>query len=257
MNTSPWLVPTRPNPTAALRLFCFAYAGGGASVYTPWAKALPAAVEIVSVQLPGREGRFHEAPLSNLSEVMDGVAHAVGSNLDKPYMLFGHSLGALIAFELARRFAAHARPLPLGLVVSGKRAPQLPSRRRKFARLPDAEFIKEIADYKGTPASILENQELMELILPRLRADATLFDDYQYRSSGPLPCPIVAFGGSADPHVDASELLGWGELTDTFSHRTFEGDHFFIHSNHDAVTRALSEAIGSAISAGKPVLRCA
>src|SRR5688572_20714530 len=98
MNTSPWLVPTRPNPTAALRLFCFAYAGGGASVYTPWAKALPAAVEIVSVQLPGREGRFHEAPLSNLSEVMDGVAHAVGSNLDKPYMLFGHSLGALIAF---------------------------------------------------------------------------------------------------------------------------------------------------------------
>jgi medium-chain acyl-[acyl-carrier-protein] hydrolase len=257
MQTSPWLVPTRPNPSATLRLFCFAYAGGGASVYIPWAKVLPANIEIVSVQLPGREGRYQEAPLTNLGEVMDGIAHAVGANLDKPYMLFGHSLGALIAFELTRRFAAHARAMPLGLVVSGKRAPHMPPRRRPFARLPDAEFIREIANYKGTPASILENAELMELILPRLRADATLFDDYQYRDSGPLPCPIVAFGGTEDPHVNAGELLGWSELTDTFSHRTFDGDHFFIHSQQNAVTTALSEAIDSAISAGKPVLHCA
>lgn len=257
MKTSPWLVPTRPNPTAALRLFCFAYAGGGASVYSSWARALPASVEILSVQLPGREGRFHEAPLTSLPEVMDGVAQAIGDNLDKPYMLFGHSLGALIAFELARRFVAHARPLPMGLVVSGKRAPQTPSRRRPLARLPDAEFIREIADYKGTPASILENRELMELILPRLRADATLFDDYRYRSNGPLPCPIIAFGGKEDPHVNSEELLGWSELTDTFSYRTFDGDHFFIHSHHDAVMRALSEAIESTIGAGKPALRCA
>lgn len=257
MQPSPWLVPTRPNRSAALRLFCFAYAGGGASAYMPWAKVLPAEVEIVSVQLPGREGRFHETPLTDLSQVMDGIAHAVGSNLDKPYMLFGHSLGALIAFELARRFVAYGRPLPRGLVVSGKRAPQKPSRRRPFARLPDAEFIREIADYKGTPASILENRELMELVLPRLRADATLFDDYRYRSSGPLPCPIVAFGGTDDPHVNDEELHGWSELTDTFSHRTFEGDHFFIHSQQDAVLAALTEAIESAIGAGKPVLRCA
>jgi medium-chain acyl-[acyl-carrier-protein] hydrolase len=257
MKSSPWLVPTRPNPSAALRLFCFPYAGGGASVYAPWSKALPATVEVVSVQLPGREGRFHEPPLTNLPEVMDGVARAIGDNLDKPYMLFGHSLGALIAFELARRFVAHARPLPVALVVSGKRAPHTPSRRRPFARLPDAEFIREIAAYKGTPASILENAELMELILPRLRADATLFDDYQYRSSGPLPCPIVAFGGTEDAHINHTELLAWGELTNTFSYRTFEGDHFFIHSNHDEVSRALSEVIDSAVSVGKPALRCA
>ena len=257
MHTNPWLVPIRPNRSATLRLFCFAYAGGGASVYMPWAKLLPDDVEIVAVQLPGREARFHEAPLTNLVEVMDGIAHAVGANLDKPYMLFGHSLGALIAFELTRRFVAHARPLPQALVVSGKRSPQMPSRRRPFARLPDAEFIAEIANYKGTPSSILENRELMDLILPRLRADATLFDDSQYRSSGRLPCPIVAFGGSDDAHVNADELLGWGELTETFSHHTFIGDHFFIHGQQDAVIAALSDAIRAATRADNPALRCA
>lgn len=257
MKTNPWLVPTRSNPSARLRLFCFAYAGGGASAFAPFARALPASVEIVSVQLPGREGRFHEAPMTQLSEVMDGVTRAVGDHLDKPYLLFGHSLGALIAFELTRHFVAQSRSLPAALIVSGKRAPQMPSRRRPFSRLPDAEFIQEIANYKGTPASVLENRELMELVLPRLRADARLFDDYQYRASGPLPCPIVAFGGTDDPHVNLEELEAWRELTHTFSSRVFDGDHFFIHGNQHAVTSALAEVIESTIAAGKPMLRCA
>lgn len=257
MKTSPWLVPTRPNPSARLRLFCFAYAGGGASAFAAFARALPPSVEIISVQLPGREGRFHEAPLTQLPEVMDGVSRALGDCLDKPYLLFGHSLGALIAFELTRMFVAHARPLPAALIVSGKRAPQMPSRRRALSRLPDDEFIQEIANYKGTPASVLENRELMELVLPRLRADARLFDDYQYRASGPLPCPIVAFGGTDDPHVNLDELDGWRDLTHAFSSRVFEGDHFFIHANQDAVTAALAEVIESTIAAGKPILRCA
>ncbi|AVP97142.1 putative thioesterase [Ahniella affigens] len=257
MKASPWLVPTRSNPSARLRLFCFAYAGGGASAFASLARSLPSSVEILSVQLPGREGRFHESPLTQLPEVMDGVARAVGDVLDKPYLLFGHSLGALIAFELTRHFAAQARPLPSALIVSGKRAPQMPSRRRPFSRLPDEEFIQEIANYKGTPASVLENRELMELVLPRLRADARLFDDYEYRASGPLPCPIVAFGGTDDPHVNLDELAAWRELTTTFSSRVFEGDHFFIHGNQHPVASALSEVIESTIAAGKPVLRCA
>lgn len=257
MKTSPWLVPTRPNPSATLRLFCFAYAGGGASAFAPWVRSLPPSVEILSVQLPGREGRFHEAPLTQLPEVMDGVSRAIGEHLDKPYLLFGHSLGALIAFELTRQYVAQSRAMPAALIVSGKRAPQMPSRRRPFSRLPDDEFIQEIANYKGTPASVLENRELMELILPRLRADARLFDDYQYRTSGPLPCPIVALGGTDDPHVNMDELNAWHELTHSFSSRVFEGDHFFIHSNQDAVLAALAEVIESAIAARTPILRCA
>lgn len=257
MRNNPWIVVSKPNPAAELRLFCFAYAGGGASIYANWHKSLPSNVEIVAIQLPGRENRFQEAPLTDLDAVMAHVVDAVGSRLDKPYLLFGHSLGGLIAYELARRFAVQSRRMPQGVVVSGKRAPHMPSRRAALSSLADREFVREIADYNGTPSDILDNPELMQLILPRLRADASLFDNYRYRDSGPLPCPVVAFGGDNDKHVNHAELVGWEIHGSTFSHRFFDGDHFFIHSHHAEVMHAMSEVIASALAAGKPALRCA
>lgn len=257
MLSSPWLVTPRPNPSARARLFCFAYAGGGASIFSTWPQALPPSVEVVAVQLPGRENRFLEPALSDLPAVVRHVADAVGSQLDRPYMLFGHSLGGLIAYELVRTLQTQLRALPLGVLISGKRAPQLPARLRALSRLPDDELIRELENYKGTPASVLENRELMELILPRLRADATLFDDYCYEDRGLLPCPITAFGGTDDAHVSVEELLGWSELTDEFGHRLFDGDHFFIHSHRDEVLGAVADVVEGWLSLDPRAQHCA
>ena len=256
MRNNPWIVVSKPNPAAELRLFCFAYAGGGASVFANWHKFLPSNVEVVAIQLPGRENRFSEAPLADLDAVLAQIVDTVGSRLDKPYLLFGHSLGGLIAYELTRRFAVQARRLPQAIVVSGKRAVQMPSRRAALSSLPDREFVSEIANYNGTPSDILDNPELMQLILPRLRADASLFDNYVYRASGPLPCPIVAFGGDHDDHVNHAEILGWEMHTSSsFSHRFFDGDHFFLHSHQAEMMRAMSEVIASALATGAPAPR--
>ena len=164
----------------AARLFCFPYAGGGASIYRQWASKLPVWIEVCAFQLPGREIRMREPGHTDLRSAVEEVADTIHSLLDKPFYLFGHSMGSAISFELARLLRRSGLPQPRHLFVSARRAPQLPQPKEDIHVLPEREFLASIKKLGGTPEEVLKNEELMELFLPTLRADFTLLETYKY-----------------------------------------------------------------------------
>jgi medium-chain acyl-[acyl-carrier-protein] hydrolase len=231
-----------------MRLYCLPYAGGGAQIYRSYSDALPAEVEVCAVQLPGRERRFSEQPLESVDAIVDQLAPVLTPELDLPYCVFGHSLGALIGFELVRRLRNSGQPLPLRLFVSGHRAPHLPDPDPPIRHLPDAEFIEELRALNGTPQAAFESPELLELVLPTLRADFTAAETYAYRDDAPLACAITALGGSGDDMVSREALEGWRQhTTGPFEFHVLEGDHFFIHQRHPEVMRILSGRLAQAL----------
>lgn len=207
------------------RVFAFAHAGGGASFFRPWAAAMPDGVELCAIQLPGREQRFAEPCFGRLGPLLDELVPALTPFLDRRFALFGHSLGALVAFEVARRLG----DVPLvGLAASAFRAPHLPAE-RTLSALPDGEFLAEIARLGGTPPELLGDPELMETMLPALRGDFVLAESYRHDPGARLAVPIVAMGGAADPWVGAEALGGWAAHTGTgFRLRLFRGGHFYL-----------------------------
>lgn len=245
--TNSWIAGRRPSPGAAVRLFCFPYAGGGASVFGTWAAALPAAVEVCPVQYPGRGSRIAEAPFRTIDSLARAALPALAPLLDRPFAFFGHSMGALVAFELARLLAAEGRS-PAQLFVSAHRAPQLPDPDEPLHQLPDAELVERLRELNGTPPEVLAHAELLQLLLPLLRADFEACETYQYAPGAPLPCPISAFGGLRDPHVSREMLDAWGAQTsDGLTVRMFPGDHFFLNGDRQlllaSVARDLSRRV--------------
>lgn len=231
----------RPDPAARLRLFCFPYAGGSAAVYREWGRLLPAEIQVAAVQLPGRGSRFTERLLQRLDGVVEQLAAELAPFMDRPFAFFGHSMGALTAFELTRHLRRAGGPLPERLVVSGRRAPQLPGERVPLHELPEEEFLDELRRLNGTPEEILESRELMELFSPVLRADFAVCETYRYAEEPPLEIPVSALGGLADPDVGREAVEAWREQTRAaFVLRMFPGGHFFLNSNRDAVVRAVS-----------------
>lgn len=242
MNTSPavWFTTARPNPEAALRLFCFPYAGGSASLYHTWFKRLPAAVEVCAAQLPGRGNRLQEAPYTSLPLLVETMAQAIGPLLDKPFAFFGHSMGAIIAFELARYLRQEKNLLPLQLFVSGRRAPQVPKDERPIYDLPLEEFVAELRRLDGTPSEVLEHPELMELMTPLLRADFAMIDNYEYLPGSPLVCGITAYGGLQDNEVSRVNLEAWRTQTrGGFMARMLPGGHFFVQTEQAMLLNSL------------------
>lgn len=236
-----WALIPRPNPAARLRLFCFPYAGGGASIFTSWPRGLPAEVEVVAVQPPGREGRIREAPISDLHELADALHRELTPLLDRPFVLFGHSNGGLMAFELARRLRRAGGPMPRLLVASGRPAPQVTVEDPPIHALPYDEFIAALRRYNGTPEEILANAEIMELLEPLIRADFSLGETYRYDPEPPLDVPVTAFGGERDDEVPPEQVEAWREqTTGTFRMQMFPGDHFFLNGDRDQVLAALS-----------------
>jgi medium-chain acyl-[acyl-carrier-protein] hydrolase len=226
-----WAPRFRPNAGAFLRLFCLPYAGGGAAVYRTWSEVLPRSVEVCPVHLPGREMRLKEKALSSVFPLVDAMAPALAPVLDKPFVLFGHSMGALVAFELANKLRRDYSLLPEVLFVSARVAPSADLKRRLLSKLPDDELIAEIMSLNGTDKNVLEHQELLRLTLPTLRADLALHENYKYSEETALQCPIVAFGGLRDPKIDMEGLEGWRNHTsNSFARRLLAGDHFFISS---------------------------
>ena len=227
----PWVrCPPRRRSVSA-RLFCIPYAGGGASVFAGWGGALPAGVDACAIQLPGREDRIREAPLGDLPTVVEELATALLPYLELPFAIYGHSLGALLGFELARYLRRHHGPMPRHLFVSAHRAPQLPDPNPPLHQLPDDEVIAELQRLNGIPAEVLHDEELISLVLPHLRADLTVAETYHYTADDSLDCPISVFGGLGDPLVSHAELLPWRDQTRTgCTIRMLPGDHFFIHS---------------------------
>jgi len=240
--STPWLAHRRPNSSAALRLFCFPYSGADASVFIRWADGLPATVELCPVQLPGRGARLSEPPLTDVYPLAEACAEGLLPWLDKPFALFGHSLGALVAFELARYLERRHGLAPVHLFASGCDAPQLPERETNMHHLPDAEFIKALRRLQGTPEAVLADPELRDLVLPILRADFTICETYEYRHGPPLACAISAYGGLRDAYVGRERLEAWRiQTSGPFTVRMFPGDHFFLNSDRSLLLRILSQ----------------
>lgn len=240
-----WLVRTRPRTRARLRLFCVPHAGVGPSAYRRWSDSLPADIEVALVHLPGRESRLGEMPYTQIEPLVNAAASALRPYLDIPYAMFGHSMGALVAFELARRFEKDGQGAPRHLFVSGRRAPQMPRRRPPIARLPEDQFVREIRSrYNGIPEGVLRYPDLLALLLPGLRADLTLVEEYVHQPGLPLSCAIVAMAGLADAEVTEAELVGWRQQTTVaLSVRMFPGGHFYLQTAHGELMRILTEAL--------------
>jgi medium-chain acyl-[acyl-carrier-protein] hydrolase len=231
----------RHDPAAQLRLFCLPHAGVGASIYHPWSRLLPPEIQICPVQLPGRENRIRERPATRLPDLIRGLADAVDPGLDLPFAIFGHSMGAAIGFELARELRRRNRGTPRRLVMSGGRAPHLPPRLTPLAGLQAGQFLEAVQERYGCFSSeILQAREMLDLVLPILRADLKLFETYQCTVEPPLDCPVSVFGGIEDATVTQDELADWScHTTAGFDLCMLPGGHFFPQESRDEVLRAL------------------
>jgi len=238
-----WVIRFRPHPAATLRMFCFHHAGGGASAYRPWVAELPAGLELCAIQLPGREGRLREKPYQCLANLVPVVAGVIEPLLDRPFAFFGHSLGAALAFEVARELERNGGPSPAHLFVSGRRAPTRPDPDPGISHLSEEAFLAEVRRrWDGIPAVVLEEPELLQLLLPTLRADVALIESYAYVPGSPLECPISCFGGTDDSSTGETDLAPWRAQTrGTFSQRMFAGGHFFIQTSRDQVLAAVKQ----------------
>jgi len=239
-----WIAFRKPNPQARLRLFCFPYAGMGASIFRTWPDGLSADVEVCPVQFPGRGTRMMETPFTQLLPLVQALTQALAPLLDKPFAFFGHSLGALVGFELARQLRRQSGVQPVRLFVSAARAPQIPHRDRPIHALPEGEFLAELRRLNGIPGKVLEEVELMEIMLPVLRADFAVYETYVYSTEPPLNCPISTFGGLQDHRVSRGDLEAWRDQTSvSFSLRMFPGDHFFWNTTQPLLLQALSKEL--------------
>ncbi len=239
--STPWLFFPKPNPHARLRLFCFPYAGGGASVYRLWTDALAPDIEVCAIQLPGRERRFKEAPFTNLSLLLQPLSEAIQAYLDKPFAFFGYSMGALISFELASRL--NSQQALRHLFVAARRAAHLLNSDPLIHTLPDAEFIQTVSNrYQGIPEAVLKEQELLALFVPLLRADFTLIETHTYTATQALTCPITALGGLNDPLATQAELEAWHRhTTSSFRLAMLPGDHFFLQTARKSLLQVIRQ----------------
>lgn len=224
-----WFRCFQPQPSARLKLFCFPHAGGGANLFRQWATLLPPEIEVYGLQLPGREYRYKEPPYTNLPELINQISQALHPYLDKPYALFGHSLGALLSYETVRALRRASQLLPQQLFIAAHRAPQLPHRFPPLHHLPPEQFVDEVDKrYQHIPEQIKNSREAMSLFTPMLQADFTLYEQYNYQREEPLACPIFVLGGRTDALVSRTELRSWRlQTTASFQLRMFPAGHFF------------------------------
>jgi medium-chain acyl-[acyl-carrier-protein] hydrolase len=235
------------NPAGAVRLFLFPFAGGNASAFLPWQELLGPRLELRVAQLPGRGVRLFEPPMTDMDELVARLTRAVASLADRPFVLFGHSLGALVAFEVARQLRRAGRPGPVSLWVSGAEGPRTRLVRRRLHELDDPELIEALRDYNGTAPEMLDDREMMGLLLPGLRADFALDECYRYRAEPPLDLPIHLLVGDADPHVEHDRATGWSwETSQPVQQHCYPGDHFFLYPHQQSITALLAETAAQA-----------
>ncbi|QXJ21816.1 thioesterase [Actinomadura graeca] len=239
-NRQEWLLCPRPDPEASLRLLCLPYAGGRAGGLLGLADGLPAGVEMGVVELPGHGGRLREVPFTRLRPLVAHLAGRLAGRLDKPYVLLGYSMGALLAFEVAHELARRGLPGPRALFVAAFEAPHLPPARPPMHDLPRAGLLARLARYDNAAAAVLGNEELAGIMLPIVRADMAVCETYEHRPRPPLDVPVAAFGGDADATVSRDGLEAWRELTrGGFSVTHVPGGHFFLDSARDVFVKGL------------------
>jgi surfactin synthase thioesterase subunit len=243
--SSNWFVTPKPEVQPVLRLFCFPYAGGSAKTFVRWKPLLPAGVDLVAVQPPGRGTRIFEPPYQSIADFTADLLREIRPHLDVPYAFLGHSLGASMAFELLLALRAEGRPLPVHFIASGSTPPHRARSKRGAASMSDEELTAAVRSMRGTPESVLQNEELMALYLPALRGDFAIVDSCPLRPAEPLPCSLSLLGALDDELVHPEHLVAWErhfERRDTL--RWFEGGHFFI----DAMSHAVADTVGDILT---------
>ncbi|WP_433580123.1 thioesterase II family protein [Nocardia brasiliensis] len=229
---------------AAATLYCLPHAGAGASTYLPWRKQLRPEVDVVPLQPPGRELRLRDQPFDDLGALLDDLLGVLDGAWQEPFALFGHSLGALVAYELARRLAAGAGPRPVHLIVSGRRAPHHPSRLPWVRMASDATLLEIVYRLGGTPDEVLADEQMRAQVLALMRADLGVDQTYRYRPHPQLDVPITVLSGSADSHVTMAELEPWAECGSAgVDIRLVPGGHFFPVTHRDAVLRRVRQCL--------------
>jgi medium-chain acyl-[acyl-carrier-protein] hydrolase len=222
-----------PRPNAAFRVICFPFAGGSASAFLPCSKRWDDAIEVCAVEYPGRATRAREPLCTTAEALVADLAPPLAAYLDKPFVVLGYSVGAVVAFEWVRKLEAANARQPVGLFVCARRAPQDPERQPPLTGLDDRAFVAAVqARYGGIPDAILNEPELVAMMLPSLRADLQISEAYHLRENAALACPIHAFGGELDPVAQRESLAGWAAQTrGAFELDVFRANHFFLDSH--------------------------
>ncbi len=244
MVSNKWIVTPIPRPQAKMILYCLPFAGGSSNSFRPWASVLPPAVELRAVELPGHGMRLTETLLRRLEDLLPALSEAVAASAEKPFAIFGHSMGALLGYELVLRLEETFRKFPEHVFLSGHGAPTLPEREEPIHQLPKPQFLQKIRQYNGTPHEVLENGELMELMEPILRADFEVCETYQPREIRPMHVPLTVLGGINDPGAPRKDLEAWKDFTTaSFNVRMFPGDHFYLLQHRMTLIQAILQDI--------------
>lgn len=247
MNDKKWYVEYKKNPHASMRIFCFPHSGGGASTYFSWSNLLSLTVELISIQLPGRENRFYDHLTNDLEFIIDNLSQEFTYYKEKPFVVFGHSLGALIAYEFVKSVYQSYGIYPQYMIVSGAKAPHLPFRIKKLSQLEDEELLQELKNYGEINDALLQNEQILKMFLPIFRSDFSIGENYNYKETVVFPFDILALAGSDDPTVNKKEILGWsGYTSGNFEFRIFPGGHFFLKSHTEEILSFISQKIGAA-----------
>ncbi|MFE2358432.1 thioesterase II family protein [Streptomyces parvulus] len=248
---STWFRTFHPRPEARIALVCLPYAGGAASAFYSLSERLPAQIEALAAQYPGRQDRIREPYLTTVPDLARGAFEELGARVaDRPFALFGHSMGGAVAFELARLLERDGPCAPLALFVSGRRAPSIAGDRGIRFR-DDAGIIAELRELEGTDSRVLEEPELLRLVLPTVRADYAAAETYHRGAEVVVDSPVVALAGDRDPHVRLDEAAAWrGHTTGAFDLRVFPGGHFFLADHEPEIAALVTDTLRAAIPPG-------
>ena len=246
MGTTPWLPTIGYNSKPRIRLFCLPFAGGMSSIFRTWQKQLPDSVEVCPIELPGRGARLSEPRFKRLHPLAEAIVAGITPYLDSPFSLFGHSMGALLSYEIARQLTHGSNMNPVQLFVAGHDAPQVTNHNGAKYALSDMDLLKYLKSLQGSPDAALDDAELMKLMLPIIRADLEVSDTYVYKEGQPLTCPIYAFGGESDSETTPSGLSAWQHQTRSlFSLKMIAGGHFFLNTSRPLLLQEIRRVIAA------------
>jgi medium-chain acyl-[acyl-carrier-protein] hydrolase len=239
-----WFPARRESAAVRCRLFCFPHAGGNALFFRPWQRLMPSDIDVCPVELPGRGARIPERPFRRMDQLVDTLCDVFGPVLTAPFAFFGHSMGAYIAFELARRLRSADGSPAMHLFVSGTQAPGRAARRSVMHAMPDDHLIAALTEFGGTPPAVMARHELVTALLPTMRADLELAETYRAPGSSRVPCPITAFGG-ADDKIDRHSVEMWSSFTEgRFRAKIFSGGHFYLSNASNALADEIVRDLG-------------
>jgi medium-chain acyl-[acyl-carrier-protein] hydrolase len=247
-SNSPWIIFPKSYHPLRLRLFCFHYAGGNASIFRSWSEDLPPTIQVCAIELPGRQSRIAEPPFARMPRLVEALAQALCPFLDIPYAFFGHSMGALISFELVRQLRRQNHMGPVHLFAASCRAPHLAHTHYPIHTLSESSFLIALNRIAPAPKELLQNSELRQLIMPTLRADVALCETYTFTKEEPLNCPISIFGGTRDWEVSRTELSAWQcQTRGEFKLRQFADNHL-LNSARSLLLQSICEDLSWLLS---------